>query len=84
MCESGAEMNADKRLVEYFIVAGVESKGNGERGAISSSASLPPPTSPLSAVTEGEDGKIKRLPMWMCVCAVEPLNKDTPEMRTSL
>ena len=61
-------MNADKRLVEYFVVAGVESKsGNGEKGGGTGSASLPPPTSPLSAVTEGEDGKTKAT-LNMCVC----------------
>ena len=56
-------MSAENRLVEYFLVAGVDSgtskeKDNAIRGAGTSSASLPPPTSPLTAaVTEREDGK---------------------------
>ena len=60
-------MSAENRLVEYFLVAGVDSsngsskrKESESRGAATtSSTSLPPPTGPLAAaITEREDGKI--------------------------
>ena len=57
------KMSAKNRLVEYFLVAGVDSSKEKEserhRTATTSSTSLPPPTSPLAAaITEREDGKI--------------------------
>ena len=56
-------MSAKNRLVEYFLVAGVDSSKEKEseshRTATTSSTSLPLPTSPLAAaITEREDGKI--------------------------
>ena len=73
--KKGTKMSADNRLVEYFLVAGVDSstnKGNKSenKGAGTSSASLAPPTSPLTAaVTEGEDGKsVAAAFVFVCVC----------------
>ena len=58
-------MSAENRLVEYFLVAGVDSSASStssskgkENENRNSSASLPPPTSPLAAaINEREDGK---------------------------
>ena len=55
-------MSSENRLVEYFLVAGVDSSSNGSRKGKESeganSASLTQPASPLAAaITKGEDGK---------------------------
>ena len=58
-------MSAENRLlVEYFLVAGVDSSASStnskgkENENRNSSASLPPPTSPLAAaINEREDGE---------------------------
>ena len=48
---------ANSRLVEYFLVVGVNSKTNGG-GERERDSTPTPSTSPLSVITEGEDGKV--------------------------
>ena len=68
-------MSGGNRLVEYFVVAGVDRETSEKQQRASGSAS-PPPTSPLSAVTEGEDGKamapyLQDARACVCVCESE-------------
>ena len=53
-------MSQTNRLVEYFLVVGVDSKKNdGEKQQGGPASTSTPPTSPITAITEGADGKTR-------------------------